>query len=87
MSRMMNLLLMSSCVAALSACASQSITQSSPLTDAQRSECASLRSQNVDMNQTAIMPDYCKDQAGLSWSSEPKDAMKLELGKDKKDDQ
>lgn len=66
-------------------CASQSIGPTAALDDAQRAECATLRAQNVDMNQTAVLPDYCKNAGGVSWSSEPKDPMKLELGKDKKD--
>ncbi len=84
---MLKLVWFSTSVIPLSACASQAITQSNPLTDAQRSECASLRSQNVDMNQTAILPEYCKGQAGVSWSNQAKDPMKLEFDQNKKDDQ
>ncbi len=82
----LNFVLLSASALALGACASQSISEANVLTDAQRNECASLRAQHVDLNQTAVLPDYCKDQAGVGWSSEPKDPIKLDLGKDKKVD-
>ncbi len=86
MSRRLLLLWLSVIVVALGACAGQTIRKASALSDAQRNECANLRAQNVDLNQAAITPDYCKGEAGVSWSSEPEDPMKLELGHDEKGD-
>ena len=85
MPRLVTFVALVAVVSTTGGCASQSIEPTAALSDAQRSECASLRTQNVDMNQTAVMPDYCKNAGGVSWSSEPKDPMKLDLGKDKKD--
>jgi hypothetical protein len=87
MSRTVTCLLFLVGALALGGCASQSVGPAAALNDSQRAECATLRAQNVDMNQTAVMPDYCKNAGGMSWSSEPADPIKLDLGKDKQGDQ
>lgn len=76
------------CVSAavlLASCASTSSDLAGgPTADPHAAECAALRSQYVELNKTAVLPQYCKDLESLHWSTEAKDPMKLDLGKDKK---